>query len=180
MKKPFLVTLILLSVLGFAVATGAYLRQVRDLNKAIDNLEDDRAALLVERQHMVEEHAALQQQVQKLQEDKTSLGRSLVTLMDKVAKLQVEAKRTKSTLDAAAIDQAAKDIVAAKEKAAAEKAEKERLAAEAAAKAEADRKRIASEQGPLLVEDLKPLDEKAQKKTDRESLNELLELTAPK
>lgn len=180
--------------LGSAVTAAFLAWQVTTLRHANDELSDDKVALLIdrekwdrERQSSAEEQKrlsaecqAFEKELARVREEKDSLGRSLVATLDRCAKLQTELKQKGDQIVAAEAKRAEQEKTIqekiAREKAALEKATREQRARE---KAEADRLAVLA-QNPLRVEHLKPIDPKTAPKSDKESLEELLELTAQK
>lgn len=180
--------------LGSAVTAAFLAWQVTTLRHANDELSDDKVALLIdrekwdrERQSSAEEQKrlsaecqAFEKELARVREEKDSLGRSLVTTLDRCAKLQTELKQKGDQIVAAEAKRVEQEKTIqekiAREKAALEKATREQRARE---KAEADRLAVLA-QNPLRVEHLKPIDSKKAPKSDKESLEELLELTAQK
>lgn len=180
--------------LGSAVTAAFLAWQVTTLRHANDELSDDKVALLIdrekwdrERQSSAEEQKrlsaecqAFEKELARVREEKDSLGRSLVATLDRCAKLQTELKQKDDQIVAAEAKRAEQEKTIqekiAREKAALEKATREQRARE---KAEADRLAVLA-QNPLRVEHLKPIDSKKAPKSDKESLEELLELTAQK
>lgn len=180
--------------LGSAVLSAFLAWQVTVLQHTNDELSDDKAALLIDRQKCDEERQRLlagersrqeackayENKLARLLEEKESLGRSLVATLDRCAQLQMELKKKDEQVAAAEVKRVEQEKAMqeriAREKAALEKAACEQRVRE---KAEADRLAALS-QNPLRVEDLKPIDPKKVVKSDQESLDELLELTAQK
>lgn len=180
--------------LGSAVTAAFLAWQVTTLRHANDELSDDKAALLIERQKwdlerlkFTEEERSLrnecrthEDELARIREEKEAIGRSLVKTMDACAMLKTELIQKNKQLAAAEVartkQEKAMQETIAREKAAVEKAAREQRARE---KVEADRL-AALVQKPLRVEDLKPVDPKKAPKSDKESLEELLELTAQK
>lgn len=180
--------------LGSAVTAAFLAWQVTTLRHANDELSDDKVALLIdrekwdrERQSSAEEQKrlsaecqAFEKELARVREEKDSLGRSLVATLDRCAKLQTELKQKGDQIVAAEAKRAEQEKTIqekiAREKAALEKATREQRARE---KAEADRLAVLA-QNPLRVEHLKPIDSKKAPKSDKESLEELLELTSQK
>lgn len=190
--------------LGSAVTAAFLAWQVTTLRRANDELSDDKMALLIdrekwdrERQSSAEEQKRLRAECQtfekeltRVREEKESLGRSFVAILDRCAKLQMELKQKGDQIVAAEAKRAEQEKTIqekiARDKAALEKATREKAALEKAAreqrareKAEADRLAVLA-QNPLRVEHLKPIDPKKAPKSDKESLEELLELTSQK
>ena len=190
--------------LGSAVTAAFMAWQVTTLRRANDELSDDKMALLIdrekwdrERQSSAEEQKRLRAECQtfekeltRVREEKESLGRSFVAILDRCAKLQMELKQKGDQIVAAEAKRAEQEKTIqekiARDKAALEKATREKAALEKAAreqrareKAEADRLAVLA-QNPLRVEHLKPIDPKKAPKSDKESLEELLELTSQK
>lgn len=175
--------------LGSAVTAAFLAWQVTTLRHANDELSDDKAALLIERQKwdlerlkFTEEERSLrnecrthEDELARIREEKEAIGRSLVKTMDACAMLKTELIQKNKQLAAAEVART-KQEKAMQEKIAREKAAVEKAARE---KVEADRL-AALVQKPLRVEDLKPVDPKKAPKSDKESLEELLELTAQK
>jgi len=193
MKKVLLI-LNLTLVAAILAAMAFCLRELAVVRHERDELEDDKAALQLERAELASELEQARQdlakkswELEKVQGDKESLGRSLVKAMDSCTKLQQAVKQLEGERDvdrAAAIEKAVQErlvrIQAEQQRQAREQAEKERLAKEQAAKAKAEQERLARERAPLKVEELRPLDPKAKTKSDKESLDELFDLTTPK